>query len=123
MLIFLYGQNSYSSIEYINELVTRYQKKYPSGFNLHKFDLEEDNPDEIRNVVKGVSFFDDVKFVIIKNPLAKAAIIEKILKENDIAKEKDTVLLLYQNSSEKDLKEKNDKLFNLLKKESQLKEF
>lgn len=123
MIIFLYGQDSYSIIQYVNQLVERYQKKYPESFNLHRFDLEEDDPSEIENAIKGASFFKQVKFIVAKNPLVKANLIEKMMKENNIAKEKDTVLLLYQNGSEKDLKDKNDKLFGLLKKDAQLKEF
>ncbi len=122
MIIFLYGQDSYSLIKYVDELVARYRKKYPDSFNLHKFDLEEDNADEIRNAVKGTSFFDDVKFIVAKNPFAKPGI-EKTIKENSIAKEKETVLLLYQTGTEEELKKKDQKLFELLRKESQTKEF
>ncbi len=123
MIIFLYGQNSYSLIQYVNQLVARYQKKYPDSFNLHRFDLEEDDPAEIRNVIKGVSFFKEVKFIIIKNPMAKSAVMEKMLKENNIAEQKETVLLLYQNEPVEELKKKELKLFNLLTKEGQTKEF
>lgn len=123
MIIFLYGQNSYGIIQYVNELINRYQKKYPDSFNLHRFDLEEDNPDEIRNALKGVSFFKQVKFIVAKNPFAKAPLLEKTIKENGIAKEKNTVLLLYQSESGEELKSKNQRFFGLLAKEAQIKEF
>ncbi|MEK7537027.1 MAG: DNA polymerase III subunit delta [Patescibacteria group bacterium] len=123
MIIFLYGQNSYSLIQYVNQFLDRYRKKYPESFNLHRFDLEEDDPAEIENAIKGISFFNEVKFVVIKNPMAKSAVLEKILKENNIAGQKDTVLLLYQSGSAEDIKKKNEKLFERLKKESQIKEF
>jgi len=123
MIIFLYGQNSYSLIQYVNELIARYRKKYPESFNLHRFDLEEDNPDEIRNAIKGVSFFKQVKFIVAKNPFAKAPLLEKTMGENGVAEGKDTVLLLYQNESGEDLKNKNRGFFSLLAKESQTKEF
>ncbi len=123
MIIFLYGQDSYSLIQYVNQLVERYRKKYPESFDLHKLDLEEDNPDEIRNAIKSYSFFKQIKFIVVKNPLAKAAFLEKTIKENDASKGKDTVLLLYQNESGEELKKKNQKFFELLKKDAQLKEF
>ena len=123
MIIFLYGQNSYSLIQYVNGLISRYQKKYPDSFNLHRFDLEEDDPAQIKNAIKESSFFKQVKFVVVKNPFAKPAFIEKELKENQIGGQKETVMLLYQNGTEKDLKERGQKLFELLKKEAQLKEF
>ncbi|MBI4117263.1 MAG: DNA polymerase III subunit delta [Parcubacteria group bacterium] len=123
MIIFLYGQNSYSLIQYVNELISRYQKKYPDSFNLHRFDLEEDDPAEIRNAIKGISFFNEIKFIIIKNPMAKSAVMEKILEENNIGKQKETVLLLYQNGSVEDIKKKDEKLFKRFEKESQAKEF
>lgn len=123
MIIFLYGQNSYSLIQYINELLARYQKKYPGSFNIHRFDLEEGDGTEIRNAIKGTSFFKQVKFIIAKNPFAKAPLFEKTIKENGINKEKDTVLLLYQSEASEELKKKNQKFFEFLKKESQAKEF
>ena len=122
MLIFLYGQNSFSLIQYLNELAARYRKKYPDSFNFHKFDLEEDDPAEIENAVKGVSFFKQVKFVIAKNPFSKPALIEKVIK-NGRAEGKDTVLLLSQSEPTEELKKKNEKFFGLLKKEAQIKEF
>lgn len=121
MIIFLYGQNSYSLIQYVNQLIERYQKKYPGSFNLHKFDLEEDDQNEIRNAIKENSFFKQVKFVIVKNPFAKPAVIEKVIKENNIGRQKETVLLLYQNGPKEKLSDQ--KLFSLLAKESQTKEF
>ena len=123
MIIFLYGQNSYNLIQYVHELISRYRKKYPGSFNFHRFDLEETDISEIENAIKGVSFFKEVKFVVVKNPFAKTALLEKTIKENSIAEEKDSVLLLYQSETEEELKKKGQKLFDLLKKESQTKEF
>lgn len=123
MIIFLYGQNSYSLVQYVQELIDRYRKKYPESFNLHRFDLEETDIPEIENAVKGVSFFKEVKFVVVKNPFANPALLEKAIKEDNIAKEKDPVLLLYQSETEEELKKRGQKLFDFLKKESQIKEF
>lgn len=123
MIIFLYGQNSYNLIQYVRDLTDRYRKKYPGSFNFHRFDLEETDISEIENAVKGVSFFKEVKFVVVKNPFAKALLLEKTIKENGITEEKDSVLLLYQSEPEEELKKKGQKLFELLKKESQTKEF
>ena len=123
MIIFLYGQNSYNLVQYVHELIGRYRKKYPASFNLHRFDLEETDISEIENAIKGLSFFKEVKFVVLKNPFAKSALIEKTIKDNGIAEEKDSVLLLYQSEAEEELKKKSQKLFELLKKESQAKEF
>jgi len=146
MIIFLYGQNSYGLIQYVNQLISRYQKKYPDSFNLHRFDLEDPEAEPsarygagdlsgVRNAIKGNSFFKEVKFIVIKNPFAKAPLLEKTIKENPegkpsasygagaIAKEKDTVLLLYQSESGEELKNKNQRFFSLLAKEAQIKEF
>lgn len=121
MIIFLYGQNSYSLIQYVNQLMDRYRKKYPESFNLHQFDLEENDPNGIRNAIKESSFFKQVKFVIVKNPFAKSDFLEKIIKESDLEKQKDSVLLLYQTGEQE--KFKNLKLFALLTKTAQTKEF
>ncbi|MEK7659253.1 MAG: DNA polymerase III subunit delta [Patescibacteria group bacterium] len=121
MIIFLYGQNSYSLIQYVNQLVDRYRKKYPESFNLHRFDLEEDDQNEIRNAIKESSFFKQVKFVVVKNPFAKSDFLEKVIKESDLEKQKDSVLLFYQTGEQE--KFKNLKLFALLTKIAQTKEF
>ena len=121
MIIFLYGQNSYSLIRYVNDLIARYRKKYPGSFNLYRFDLEEDNPTEVENTIKGISFFDEVKFTVIKNPMAKSDFLEKIIKESGLEKQKDSVLLLYQIGERE--KFKSLKLFNSLAKTAQTKEF
>lgn len=121
MIIFLHGQDSYSLIQYVNQLIERYQKKYPESFNLHKFDLEEDNPDEIKSVIKGSSFFKEVKFIILRGPFAKSEFLEKVIKESDLKTEKDSVLLLYQTGDQEKLKK--SKLFTLLAKTGQVKEF
>lgn len=123
MVIFLYGQDSYRLIQYVNQLIERYRKKYPESFNFHKFDLEEDNPEEMENAIKGISFFKQVKFVVIKNPFPAAGQLEKIIKENNVQEQKETVLLVYQGESSRDLKKKSDKFFNFLAKVSQVKEF
>lgn len=123
MIIFLYGQNSYSLIQYVHDLIDRYRKKYPASFNLHRFDLEETEISEIEKAIKGVSFFKEVKFVVVKNPFAKAANLEKAIKENGIAEEKNSVLLLYQSDPEEELKKKGQKLLDFLKRESQIKEY
>lgn len=108
-------------IQYVNQLVARYQKKYPDSFNLHRFDLEENNPAEIENAIKGVSFFSEVKFMVIKNPFVKSDFLEKIIKENNPGKQKNSVLLLYQTGEPEKFKSSN--LFALLTKTAQTKEF
>lgn len=121
MIIFLYGQNSYSLIQYVNQLIERYRKKYPGSFNFYKFDLEEDNPNEIKNAIREISFFKQIKFVVVKNPFAKTDFLEKMIKENGLKKQKDSVLLFYQTGEQE--KFKNLKLFALLAKIAQTKEF
>lgn len=123
MVLFFYGEDYYRLIQYVQELINRYQKKYPRSFNFYKFDLEEDDFEKIRNAIKGESFFKQVKFIIIKNPFSKQSYLEELIKENDIKNRKDFVLLVYQNGSDKILREKNLKLFNFLKEISQIKEF
>lgn len=123
MIIFLHGQDSYSLIQYVNQLIARYEKKYPGSFNFHRFDFEEDDYDGIQNAIKGISFFKEVKFLLIKNPLLKPAQTEKLLKEDALAKQKDAVFLFYQTGSAEDLKKRNEKIFTLLFNSGEIKEF
>lgn len=110
-------------MEYIGELISRYRKKYPESFNLHKFDLEDNELDSLKNVIKSSSFFKEIKFAIIKNPFLRPGFILSLIKDYDIARQKEIILLLYQAAAEKELKEKSNKLFNYLVKNSEVKEF
>ncbi|TSC90637.1 MAG: DNA polymerase III subunit delta, partial [Parcubacteria group bacterium Gr01-1014_2] len=101
------------------------------SFNLHKFDLETDDQNEIRNAIKENSFFKQVKFIVVKNPFAKSDFLEKVIKESDLEKQKGSVLLLYQTGEQEKfsarsgsaLGGKSSKLFALLTKIAQIKEF
>lgn len=124
MLVFFYGQNSYSLLKGVKKLVERYQKKYPNSFNFYKFDLEDDDWKKIKEAIISQSFFGEIKFIIIKNVFSKTnKNILKIIDNQKILKEKNIVILVYQTESGEDLKNKDKSLFQFLSRSSQTKEF
>ena len=68
MIIFLYGPDGYRLKESVGAVVDSYQKKHKSGMNLYRFDFDYDkNFDELAGAVKSLSFFNEVKLVVVKN--------------------------------------------------------
>ena len=117
MIIFLYGQDSHRLKQEADSIVEKYKKKHSSGVNLSAFDLEHDSVGEVWDSVRTLSFFDEVKLVVIRNAFFNTKTSDSLLnviKDNDLADNKAVVLLIRENLSGKDLKIKNDKLFALL---------
>src|SRR3989344_6894387 len=69
--IFLYGSDGYRIKENVDTIVSAYNKKYKSGMSHYRFDLDGTNKfDNFAGAVKSVSFFDEAKLVVVKNPFS-----------------------------------------------------
>jgi len=116
MVIFLYGSDSYRLKQNSHVVLDNYRKKHPSGV-FFKFDLSDANETEkVEDAVKSGSLFGEVKLVVLKNVFSNKVAsdrIGKLVKTQNILKEKDTVLLFIENQEEKELA-KNKTLFSLL---------
>jgi len=119
MIIFLYGSDGYRIKENVDTIVSAYNKKYKSGMSHYRFDLENgSNLDRLENAVKSVSFFDEAKLIIAKNPfsagddfLNKLSSLTNGLK---VTTDKKTVLVFVENRTEKELKKTDKDLFAFL---------
>ncbi|MBI2062403.1 MAG: DNA polymerase III subunit delta [Candidatus Yanofskybacteria bacterium] len=116
MIIFLYGPDSYRLKQNSDVVLDNFRKKHPGGV-FFKFNLN--NADEIEkaeDAVKSGSLFGGVKLIVLKNVFSNKAgsdRIEKLVKSQNLLKEKDIVLLFIENQEEKELA-KNKTFFNLL---------
>ena len=121
MIIFLYGPDSYRLNLEADSIVDKYRKKHPSGFNLFSFDLDKDSPRKVEDAIKTMSFFDEVKLVILKNTFNHSPdLITEIIGEHDLVNDKRIVVLIKESAGEKDLKSKNSQLLALLTKSKNL---
>ena len=118
MLIFLYGSDGYRLKESVSTVVDSYQKKHKSGVNLYRFDFSSDkNYDNLASAVKSVSFFGEVKLVIVKNIFDNkiyADNLSDLIKDFNLDRIKDVALVFVEDKTQKDLEKKNSGLFPLL---------
>lgn len=116
MIIFLYGPDGYRLGREAEAIVKKYKEKHSSGVNYFSFDLSDHSVGDVENVIKTVSFFNEVKLIAVKNIFnqkiaAKAVETIKNFRLQDL---KEVVLLVKEYAQEKDLITKNRELFKIL---------
>jgi DNA polymerase-3 subunit delta len=67
MIIFLYGQDSYRINQKLQEIISGYKTKNPSGLNLIRLDFAENKPEDFFEAVKSDSLIPEKKLIILKN--------------------------------------------------------
>ena len=94
MIIFLYGQDSYRISQKLNELISSYKAKNPSGLNLVSLDFTENKLEDFFESVKYSSLIPEKKLIILKNVfVADSEALLKFLKSRNLSKNNDTILL------------------------------
>lgn len=126
MIIFLYGSDGYRLKIRSQEIIDSYQKKHKSGLNFFKFDCAGMGAGEfvkIDEAIKNSSFFNEVKLIVLKNSFFQKILvgkIEELIKKYDLHKIKDAVLLVVENSDNKQISAGSKGLFEVLKKPGNL---
>lgn len=126
MIIFLYGSDGYRLRNRTLEIIDSYRKKHKSGLNFFKFDCVGMGLDEFKKIdeaVKNSSFFNEVKLIILRNPISQKIIsgkIEELIKKYDLGKTKDTVILAVEHFDGKLSSAGDMGLFETLKKPGNL---
>lgn len=117
MILFLYGKDSYRMKEKLKEIVDGYKKANQSGLSLRFFDCQKEV--SLKEDVSQASMFKEKKLMILRNPLSGSDFKEKFLKEKKFFLNSDNIIVFVQ---EIDFN-KNNALFNFLKKEAKTQEF
>lgn len=119
MLIFLYGPDAYRVRAATHQIVQKYKDKHQSGVNFFNFDLREDGGlDKLKDAVKSISFFGEVKLIIANGVFSSKDIareVEEICQNYSVDTIGEVVLLVMEVMSEKEISAKNKKLFETLK--------
>lgn len=122
MIIFLYGQDTYSSRQKLKEIVAEYKKRHKSGLNFIRINFEENDFDDLKQVIETVSMFDEKKLIIteriFKQPENFQEKLLEYFKDKKIATDKNIILVIFT----EDAVEKND-LFKFLKDKTKAQEF
>ena len=128
MLIFLYGKDAYRVVENSQKIIASYFAKHKSGLNFHEFDFENGGQVvKLEDSIKSLSFFDEVKLVCIKGAFGDNHASDKsmtMIKEYNLEKNKEVVLLFVERLSVDELKKKCPELLKtLLKSANPIKSF
>jgi DNA polymerase III delta subunit len=106
MIYLIYGLDNFRSGEYLNELISFYQKQKPFYFSFDFEDNFSSNLDlsEIKELITGHTLFATTKLIIFKNLLNNSlesmlADLFKILDKANINKSKSILVIFYENNA------------------------
>lgn len=114
MIIFLYGEDSYSSRQKLNEIIVKYKAKHKTGFNFRVIDFNEEDLNSLKIAAESSPMFKEKKLLVLENSFAKKAEWQKelssYLKKGGIVKNEEVALVFY----EKQLPDRRTELFKFL---------
>lgn len=119
MFIFLYGKDTYRSRQKLKEIIEHYKKVHKKGLDLKYFNSERLNFQDFKDEIRTSSMFGQKKLVILVDVFTNSRFKEEFLKEKEIFKKTENIILFYENSSPR----KGDPLFKFLKKYGKTQEF
>jgi len=114
MIIFLYGTDGYRINTQRDDIVAKYRAKHSSGLNFVILSgSDRDFRDRLEDSLKNVSFFQEVKLIMVSNIGAdKTDLVHDLLHHFKVATDKNVVVLAIQNGPISEIKSK--KLASLL---------
>lgn len=121
MIIFLYGEDTYSSSKRLNQLKQKFKEEY-GDINISIFDFEDKDLEfsRIAAEIKSMPFLSNKRLVIVKN-LLKAGGKDRSKKMNDLTeKVPETTVLIFFEDKESD---KRSALYKKLHKVAECQEF
>jgi DNA polymerase-3 subunit delta len=119
MIIFLYGADTYRSLQKLNEIVEHYKKIHQSGLNLIFFEGENLDFQDFKNTLDSTPMFKEKKLVVLKEIFSNPRFKDEFLKQKEKLVKTEDLILIYE---KKEIPE-NDPLFQFLKKNSKSQEF
>ncbi|MFH1769819.1 MAG: DNA polymerase III subunit delta [Parcubacteria group bacterium] len=111
MIIFLYGKDAYRIKQKAKELAKKHAK---DGTGTSYLNLEE-NEDylKLEEKIKVTGLFSDKEILVIRNGFLHKKLLD-LLKQYDVDKDKDRLLIITESSNQAELKKKNKDLFEYL---------
>lgn len=126
MLIFLYGADSFRSMEKLSELKNNYIEKNSSGTDLSVLDYgEASSLQPLANIFSAQGLFSNKKLVLIKNSITKGSpeqqkeILGILKTDTTLEKDSDTIVIVFEAGSPK----KNGALYKYLFKIAKKQDF
>ena len=126
MFIFLYGADTFRSLEKLSALKNKYLEKNSSGTDLSVLDYEDNSSaKKLSDALSAQGLFSTKQLVIVKNSMSKGTpdqqkeILAFLKSHSELEKDIDSVVVFFENSSPK----KNGSLFKFLVAHSKKQEF
>lgn len=114
MIIFLYGRDNYRLKQSLDKIVEEYKNKHPIGASF-SFDLaEHGEAAKFEDSLKSISFFDEKKLLIIKNPFDSTKQLVETVKKFDLNNDKQTIAIFIETQDESELAKKDRGLWSVL---------
>lgn len=118
MIIFYYGQDEYRIRSARDETIRQFQKKHSDRESITQCDCTQENDIEtFSNACKTISFFDDMRLIILSQPFATQDISNRIIEiliALNAQNVRDIVILAVAQGGEQELTRKHPKLFKML---------
>ncbi len=119
MIILLYGPDTYSSRQKLQEIINSYKKIHKSGLSLIYFDAVNLKFEEFKDALQQTSMFDEKKMIVLSNSFSNKDFKEELLESLSFFLDTKDIILLYE---ENKILER-DKLLKTLKKQAKVQEF
>jgi DNA polymerase-3 subunit delta len=112
MIIFLYGPDTYRSLQKLKEIVDHYKKVHQEGLNLKFFEGEKFNYQKFKEEIEQRSIFKEKKFLILKDVFLNQEFKDKFLRDSKKYLNSDNLILFFERGEIK----AEDSFFKFLKK-------
>lgn len=119
MIIFLYGKNTFLSLQKLKDLKEEYRKKNKTGINMREIDLRKDGFSTLRDEFRSKSMFSEKKLFILRNAFSNPSFKKNFLDSKEKFLKSKNVLIFF----ERGVPLKKDPFLSFLKKEAKTQEF
>jgi DNA polymerase-3 subunit delta len=100
MIIFLYGEDDYSSRQKLNEIIEKYRAQNKTGLNFERLDFEEKEIKDLNLMAQTSPMFKEKKLLVLENAFSRKAEWQKelvsYLKESKATEAKETTLIFIE---------------------------
>jgi len=110
MILLLYGEDTFRSLQKLKEIISYYKDLNKTGLNLKFFDFENNSFEDFKDQFQTKSIFDEKKFFILKNTFLNNKLKDKFKKQQKHFLKSKNIIVLYE---KKDIKSKDPFLISL----------
>ena len=118
MLVFLYGRDGYRLKQGLDKIIEEYKSKHTSGMSFSILDASDgllsDTLAKLEDLVKTISFFNEKRLVVVKNPFLINDGLSALIKKWGLAGDKERIIVCVEYQSEGELNKKYKGFWTML---------